>query len=57
MRVLVTDLLGKTLFEQNYGPQADPMLWLNLNHLPTGMYMVNLITQNANYPAKVLIAK
>lgn len=57
MRVLVTDLMGKTLFEQNYGQQADPMLWLDLNHLPAGMYMVNLITQNANYPAKVLIAK
>jgi hypothetical protein len=55
--VVVTDLMGKKVFEKNYSQQNDNLLYLDLSNNPSGMYMVTVLTGKSKYAAKLLIAK
>lgn len=55
--VVVTDLMGKKVFEKNYSQQNDNLLYMDLSNNPAGMYLVNIFTGKRTYTSKLLIAK
>jgi hypothetical protein len=55
--VVVTDLMGKTVYEKNYSQQNDNLLYMDLSNNPAGMYMVNILTGKTTYTAKLFITK
>ena len=54
-QIVVTSLTGQKVFEKTY-PTHSNLLELNLDYLPSGMYMVNVVTQGRVYQSKALIA-
>ena len=56
--VLVTDIVGKEVFKDKFNSVSGNNIYsINLSHLPEGLYLIKIISENNSFTRRIILDK